>query len=100
MRYSEFVHFPIELRCVKTVQKEIEIEADANAENAENADNADNAENADVKKSKTISEQVSSYEQINVNKAIWLRDRTTITTEEYNAFYKSFTKDNQDSLHY
>jgi len=35
-----------------------------------------------------------------VNKAIWLRDRTEVTPEEYNNFYKSFTKDNEDSLTY
>ncbi len=37
---------------------------------------------------------------MNINKAIWLRDRTEITEEEYNNFYRSFTKDTEDPLGY
>jgi len=97
-KYSEFVHFPIELQASKTVSKEVELEEEEAAEGENHEDLDENAEKK--KKTKTVSEQVVEWEQINVNKAIWTRDRTEITAEEYNNFYKSYTKDNQDPLFY
>lgn len=41
-----------------------------------------------------------SEEQVNVNKAIWLRDKTEIEQAEYYNFYKSFSKDHEDPLAY
>jgi len=37
-RYSEFVHFPIELRCVKTITKEVEVEDEEIKNEGENKD--------------------------------------------------------------
>jgi heat shock protein 90kDa beta len=43
---------------------------------------------------------VWEWELINEVKAIWLRDRTEITEQEYFDFYKTITKDHENPLGY
>merc|ERR1711937_205308 len=43
---------------------------------------------------------VYEWEQVNTQKAIWLRAKEDVTEEEYNEFYKSISKDYLDSLAY
>lgn len=45
-----------------------------------------------------MTNQVQDWEQVNTNKAIWLRDKSEITEEEYNNFFKSFAKDDKDPV--
>jgi heat shock protein beta len=45
-----------------------------------------------------VTEQVWEWETINEIKAIWLREKTEITDEEYNNFYKTISKDHEDPL--
>merc|ERR1719361_2286938 len=47
-------------------------------------------------KKKTVFE----WEQVNTQKAIWLRSKEDVTDEEYNEFYKSISKDYLDPLAY
>merc|ERR1712113_1297871 len=47
-------------------------------------------------KKKTVYE----WEQVNTQKAIWLRSKEDVTEEEYNEFYKSISKDYLDPLAY
>merc|ERR1712036_30426 len=47
-------------------------------------------------KKKTVFE----WEQVNTQKAIWLRAKEDVTEEEYNEFYKSISKDYLDPLAY
>ena len=49
---------------------------------------------------KTITKQVWDWELINEIKAIWLRDPSDITEEEYNGFYKTITKDAENPIAY
>ena len=49
---------------------------------------------------KTITKQVWDWELINEIKAIWLRDPSEITEEEYNGFFKTITKEAEDPLAY
>lgn len=43
-------------------------------------------------KTKKVKETVSEWEQVNKNKAIWLRDPSEVTKDEYENFYKSVAK--------
>merc|ERR1712151_1169165 len=43
---------------------------------------------------------VYEWEQVNTQKAIWLRAKEDVTEEEYNEFYKSISKDYLDPLAY
>merc|ERR1711934_1081028 len=43
---------------------------------------------------------VYEWEQVNTQKAIWLRAKEEVTEEEYNEFYKSISKDYLDPLAY
>merc|ERR1711939_1285778 len=47
-------------------------------------------------KKKTVFE----WEQVNTQKAIWLRAKEDVTEEEYNEFYKTVSKDYLDPLAY
>merc|ERR1712138_364472 len=47
-------------------------------------------------KKKTVYE----WEQVNTQKAIWLRAKEDVTEEEYNEFYKGLSKDYLDPLAY
>merc|ERR1719275_445817 len=50
----------------------------------------------DAPKKKTVFE----WEQVNTQKAIWLRAKEDVTEEEYNEFYKAVSKDYLDPLAY
>merc|ERR1719191_1758447 len=43
---------------------------------------------------------IFEWEQVNTQKAIWLRAKEDVTEEEYNEFYKSISKDYLDPLAY
>merc|ERR1712054_192748 len=49
---------------------------------------------------KVKKETVYEWEQVNTQKAIWLRAKEDVTEEEYNEFYKSISKDYLDPLSY
>merc|ERR1711865_614134 len=61
---------------------------------------------ADVKLDETEEEKkpkkktVYEWEQVNTQKAIWLRAKEDVTEEEYNEFYKGISKDYLDPLAY
>merc|ERR1712078_472800 len=54
------------------------------------------AEEEKKPKKKTVFE----WEQVNTQKAIWLRAKEDVTEEEYNEFYKGISKDYLDPLAY
>merc|ERR1711885_18874 len=56
----------------------------------------DEEEKKDAPKKKTVYE----WEQVNTQKAIWLRAKEDVTEEEYTEFYKSISKDYLDPLAY
>jgi len=49
-------------------------------------------------KTKTVSEKISEWKQLNKMKAIWTRPPKEISEEEYSDFYKSLTKDSEEPL--
>jgi len=104
-KYSQFIQFPIYVK----VKKEVEAEADEDDDDDEKDEDDEKkddvetkddeekpAEDKKVAKKKTVYE----WEQVNTQKAIWLRAKEDITEEEYNEFYKSISKDYLDPLAY
>merc|ERR1712094_153566 len=84
-KYSQFIQFPIYVK----VKKEVDVGAD------EDDDDEEEEEEKKPKK-KTVFE----WEQVNTQKAIWLRAKEDVTEEEYNEFYKTVSKDYLDPLAY
>merc|ERR1711972_785620 len=84
-KYSQFIQFPIYVK----VKKEVDVEA-------EEDDDDDKEEEEKKPKKKTVYE----WEQVNTQKAIWLRAKEDVTEEEYTEFYKSISKDYLDPLAY
>jgi molecular chaperone HtpG len=101
-KHSEFIGFPIELQCEKTVEKEIDDEeAEDNKDDKEKKDEVDIKDEKDEKKDKKkkkIKEVTTEFEQLNKNKPLWMRKPDQVTKEEYGAFYKSLTNDWEEHL--
>merc|ERR1712151_338428 len=90
-----------------------EVEAEAEEDDDDNDDKDDEEEKDDVEtkddEEKDVEEEkkdapkkktVYEWEQVNTQKAIWLRAKEEVTEEEYNEFYKSISKDYLDPLAY
>lgn len=111
-KYSEFINYPIYLYISKELRREVEdeeatleAEVDAELEKEEKADDGIEIEEQEegeekAAKTKTITEQVWEWELINEVKAIWLRDRSDISEQEYFDFYKTITKDHENPIAY
>ena len=104
-KYSEFIQYPIKLFLSKEVRKTVPDEEETPAETTPDTDEIkDEGETKEdttkEAKTKTVTEQVWEWETINEVKAIWLRDKSDISEEEYNNFYKTITKDHENPLTY
>merc|ERR1712000_559434 len=89
-RYSQFIQFPIYVKVKK------EVEADAEEDDDDDKDEDEEKKEEKKPKKKTVYE----WEQVNTQKAIWLRAKEDVTEEEYNEFYKAIPKDYLDPLAY
>merc|ERR1712176_1472640 len=94
-KYSQFIQFPIYVK----VKKEVDIEADDDEDEGE-GESKDDEKEEEEKEEKPKKKTVYEWEQVNTQKAIWLRSKDDITEEEYHEFYKSITKDYLDPLSY
>merc|ERR1711871_1609410 len=100
-RYSEFITFPIYIHKSKTETIEVpveeseeeEVDADNEDDSAEDETNAESEdeedEEEDAPKTKTETKTVWFWQHINDQPAIWTRDKSEITEEEYNQFFQS-----------
>merc|ERR1712117_566006 len=106
-KYSQFIQFPIYVK----VKKEVDAEAEEDDDDDDKEDEEDEEEKDDVetkddddveaeKKDKPTKKTVYEWEQVNTQKAIWLRAKEDVTEEEYTEFYKSISKDYLDPLAY
>merc|ERR1712113_111347 len=91
-KYSQFIQFPIYVK----VKKEVEAEAEEDDDDEDDKD--DDEEEKEEKK--PTKKTVYEWEQVNTQKAIWLRAKEDVTEEEYNEFYKGISKDYLDPLAY
>merc|ERR1712113_1333891 len=98
---SQFIQFPIYVKVKKEVEAEAEEEddddkEDEDEEKTDDVETKEDDEKKDAPKKKTVFE----WEQVNTQKAIWLRAKEDVTEEEYTEFYKSISKDYLDPLAY
>jgi len=104
-RYSEFINFPIYLYTTKEEEEEVPVEeGDDDSEEEEEDDDdeesddeeiedAEDEEEDDKPKTKKVKKTVNDWELINDAKALWTRNPSDITDEEYKTFYQALTKD-------
>lgn len=102
-KYSQFINFPIYLWNSKVMQVDAEDVEDEKSKEDETEDKTDEddakvEEDADEKKSKKVEKTVWDWELLNDSKPIWTLKPSEVEEKEYNEFYKTLTKDNQEPL--
>merc|ERR1712187_1013786 len=98
-KYSQFIQFPIYVK----VKKEVDADAEEDDDDEDKDDvetKDDDEEKEEEEKKAPTKKTVYEWEQVNTQKAIWLRAKEDVTEEEYNEFYKSISKDYLDPLAY
>merc|ERR1711988_699103 len=107
-KYSQFIQFPIYVK----VKKEVDVDADEDDDDDEEKEDEEKKDDVEAKddeekedeeeeeEKKPKKKTVFEWEQVNTQKAIWLRAKEDVTEEEYNEFYKSISKDYLDPLAY
>merc|ERR1719237_89674 len=105
-KYSQFIQFPIYVK----VKKEVDVEAEESDDDDDDDEKEDEEKKDDVeakdeeekeeKKEAPTKKTVYEWEQVNTQKAIWMRAKEDVTEEEYTEFYKSISKDYLDPLAY
>merc|ERR1712125_43182 len=103
-KYSQFIQFPIYVKVKKEVDADTEEDDDDDRDDEEEKDDVETKDNDEEKeeeeKKAPTNKTVYEWEQVNTQKAIWLRAKEDVTEEEYNEFYKSISKDYLDPLAY
>merc|ERR1712046_392249 len=69
-------------------------------EEKDDVETKDEKEEEEEEKKAPTKKTVYEWEQVNTQKAIWLRSKEDVTEEGYNEFYKSISKDYLDPLAY
>merc|ERR1711937_973885 len=103
-RYSEFITFPIYLHKSKTEEEEEEEEEEEDdseaatdgeeeeeEEDGEGEEEGDEEEEEEEPKTKTETKTVWFWQHINDQPAIWTRDKSEISDEDYEQFFLSLT---------
>merc|ERR1712125_102388 len=107
-KYSQFIQFPIYVKIKKEVEAEAEEDDDDDddkddeeEEKKDDVETKDDDEKDEEEEKKTPTKKtVYEWEQVNTQKAIWLRSKEDVTEEEYNEFYKGISKDYLGPLAY
>lgn len=95
-RHSEFITFPIYLNKKTSEVVEVEDDETTEPEDKDEDESEDGLEVEDEEEEKpTKTEKVDKwdYERMNGNVAIWSRDKSEITDEEYQKFFKVIAKE-------
>jgi len=103
-RFSQFIQFPIYI----STKKEVENEDDDDDEDFDDDEDEDEVDVKDEDEEKEEEKEekkpkksvVYEWEQVNTQKAVWLRAKEDVTEEEYVEFYKSISKDYLEPLAY
>jgi len=102
-KYSQFIQFPIYVKVKKEVEADADDDDDDDDDDEEAKDDvetSDDEEKEEEAEKKPTKKTVYEWEQVNTQKAIWLRAKEDVTEEEYNEFYKGISKDYLDPLAY
>merc|ERR1712050_495723 len=104
-KYSQFIQFPIYVKVKKEVDAEAEEDDEDDDKDDEEKDDVETKDDEDKdeeeeKEKKPSKKTVYEWEQVNTQKAIWLRAKEDVSEEEYTEFYKSISKDYLDPLAY
>merc|ERR1719405_284607 len=103
-KYSQFIQFPIYVKVKKEVDADTDEDEDDDKDDEEEKDDVeakDDEEKEETEEEKKPKKKtVFEWEQVNTQKAIWLRAKEDVTEEEYNEFYKGISKDYLDPLAY
>merc|ERR1712157_171639 len=106
-KYSQFIQFPIYVKVKKEVDADTEEDDEDDDKDDDEEEKKDDVETKDDDEKEEEEEEkkpkkktVYEWEQVNTQKAIWLRSKEDVTEEEYNEFYKGISKDYLDPLAY
>merc|ERR1711861_122052 len=107
-KYSQFIQFPIYVKVKKEVDADTDEDDDDDKDDDDEEEKKDDVETKDDGEKEEEEEEkkapkkktVYEWEQVNTQKAIWLRAKEDVTEEEYNGFYKGISKDYLDPLAY
>merc|ERR1711934_1264955 len=99
-KYSQFIQFPIYVKVKKEVDVDADEDDDDDEEKDEEKDDEEKEDEDEEEEKKPKKKTVYEWEQVNTQKAIWLRAKEDVTEEEYNEFYKTVSKDYLDPLAY
>jgi heat shock protein beta len=103
-KYSQFIQFPIYVKVKKEVDADTDEDEDDDKDDEEEKDDVeakDDEEKEETEEEKKPKKKiVFEWEQVNTQKAIWMRAKEDVTEEEYNEFYKGISKDYLDPLAY
>merc|ERR1719405_47297 len=103
-KYSQFIQFPIYVKVKKEVDADTDEDEDDDKDDEEEKDDVeakdDEEKEEEEEEKKPKKKTVFEWEQVNTQKAIWLRAKEDVTEEEYNEFYKTVSKDYLDPLAY
>merc|ERR1711959_62334 len=102
------IQFPIYVKVKKEVDADTDEDDDDDKDDDDEEEKKDDVETKDDDEKEDEEEEkkaptkktVFEWEQVNTQKAIWLRSKEDVTEEEYNEFYKSISKDYLDPLAY
>merc|ERR1739845_49678 len=104
-KHGQFIQFPIYVKVKKEVDTDTEEDDDDDKDDEEEKDDVETKDDDEEKEEKEekkapTKKTVYEWEQVNTQKAIWLRAKEDVTEEEYNEFYKGISKDYLDPLAY
>eukprot|EP01137_Pigoraptor_chileana_P031205 Opistho-2@18676 len=98
-KYSEFINFSIYLHTSKTEQVEEEVKTEEpNAEEKTDEEAKVEDEDEEKKETRKVEKTTHDWQLMNENKPLWTRSAKDVDEDEYNRFYKGFSKDTKDPM--